>query len=193
LGSNCNEKIRILAEHGINLNNICIKRGFTALHLAVMKQLPASVIKLLLDLGSIPDILSNQKLTALHIASKIKNNVFTVRTLLQYKSDVNIRTYFGYTPLHYGVISDDISIVKELLENGADLSIHRSKISMDDSAITLSKNLGRWNILNLLLEKEKYNKMVKSVEKNKKKSYKKQQKAKYFFEDYSKLSLSANG
>lgn len=79
-------------------------------------------------------------------------NVEIVKILVNAKADINAVGANGYTPLMMAVVTGHIEIVKILLDAGADISIKNK--SVDQDALTIAKNLGNAEIIDLLKSSE---------------------------------------
>lgn len=100
--------------------------GQTALHI-VSKCGNFDLAELLLFKGANADIQDNQGKTALHLASE-GNVEEIVGLLIQFRAQVDCKDRLGETPLHLAIRKRkvDISILKALLESGADADMKDS-------------------------------------------------------------------
>ena len=135
--------------------------GKTALHCAIEGN-HDTVIRLLLDKGASLDEVDHQGKTALHYAIE-RNHETTVQLLLDKGASADVRDKcrcfrtldgtlklsideettiakpdFGFTPVHYAIIFDNNTIVKNLLDHG--VSIHTSYLYDSDFTIFLGSD-----------------------------------------------------
>jgi ankyrin repeat protein len=89
---------------------------------------PRNIFELLLATSKDIDMLDNQGLTALHLASTVSE--LHVKTLLDAGSDPTIASFEGLTPLHLAARSRQINIVGQLLE--ASTSAKSSMVNVKD-------------------------------------------------------------
>lgn len=98
--------------------------GFTPLGLAAFFG-SINVIKLLLEKGANPDLVSNNpmKVAPIHsaVAHRDHQRAFEMTAeLLKYNAKVNIAQEGGWTPLHQAAVHGQTDILEMLLKNGAD-------------------------------------------------------------------------
>ena len=144
------EKAALLIQRGINVNARSLK-GNTPLHTATgtsstlgyivdkfeqegiklsqkdknelelhLRAAQLEMVSLLLEKGADPNAANKGKLTPLHNAAHHGHSQ-VVRKLITYHANVNILDAQGWTPLAWGIASDDLKTVEVLLANGADL------------------------------------------------------------------------
>ena len=114
------EMIRLFLDTGADAN--CVDRiGRRPLHLASMRKNPQA-IRLLVNRGADleAEIGQIRGRTPLQIASGCFGNISSVRTLLELGANVNIEPPSSYIPLEAAVFGNELEIVKELLQHGAD-------------------------------------------------------------------------
>ena len=85
-----------------------------------MRAAQLEMVSLLLEKGADPNAANKGKLTPLHNAAHHGRSQ-VVRKLITYHANVNILDAQGWTPLAWGIASDDLKTVEVLLANGADL------------------------------------------------------------------------
>lgn len=118
-------------DSGINVSdrqniNVCNGEGYTALHIASLHG-QVDIVKLLLNNGAIPNIVTRKGLTPLHLACQT-GRLEIVKLLLQCKgSQVNAQDVKGNTALHYACGARDARIVEILVKNKADVNIRNCK------------------------------------------------------------------
>ena len=130
------EIVRLLLENGADAAEKYFDEGFTILHiyyLSLSQHISSgrdvapnpAIVKLLLDHGSGVSRASESKLfggsllfVALHFAPEPES----IRLLLDRGASATATIQVGYTPLHFGVLTDFPEIVSLLLEHGADAS-----------------------------------------------------------------------
>lgn len=129
------KKVQLLLDAGIN-PDLQIYNGYSILSRAVSNN-KNDIVKILLQAGADPNLKSDKGLTALDAA--FRNNEETVRLLIAAGANVNTQDSLeGRTPLIKAVNNDIISVVKILLDAGADPKI---KDKHGDTAIDYYKQL----------------------------------------------------
>ncbi|XP_008546906.1 putative ankyrin repeat protein RF_0381 [Microplitis demolitor] len=124
--ANSLEMVKLLVDHGADVNAHCKNRGdgYSALHYAAMNN-NSAMIEFLLSKGARVDIKSNNEKTILHFAIGTKDKDI-VKRLLDAGADVNIKSntnYFdGITPLLEAVRLNLKEIVSMLIEMGPDIN-----------------------------------------------------------------------
>lgn len=118
------QSIDLLLEYGANpYSKSNTKSRETALHTAIYKG-NLSIIEQLLQRMSNPNVTDIHGNTPLHITIRESNSKLEIMSkLLEYNTNLNIKNKRGSTPLHDAVIQNDETLVKFLLDNGADISI----------------------------------------------------------------------
>lgn len=110
----------------------------------------ASIVKLLLEQGSVPDERGKFETTALHRAA-YKNYPNIVGILVNSGADVNATDFGGATPLHMAARQGNADILNKLISAGADLNkkdnegytpLHRAVISGRLSAAEILASAG---------------------------------------------------
>ena len=89
--------------------------------------------------------------TPLMIAAR-KGDVDTVNLLLGFGADVNIRTQYGYTALHFAVSTGNPQLVKLLVDAGADVYAETDRGVRPIDRIEILVERHYYEILNLLYE-----------------------------------------
>ncbi|PCI73591.1 hypothetical protein COB28_04185 [Candidatus Dependentiae bacterium] len=132
--------------------------GNTALHIA--SSLNNSLFALLLlEHNADPNIRNSSFETPLHTATRY-NNPDTIKTLLGYgTTEIDAQNYKGYTSLHFAAQKGYISIVKILLENGAN---RRSKDKQGNIPLHYAFESGNLKTIALLLEGDKEQLSIKN-------------------------------
>nr|WP_253308677.1 ankyrin repeat domain-containing protein [Rickettsia endosymbiont of Ceutorhynchus assimilis] len=92
--------VKLLLDHGANVNVITPDYGWTALHLAARNGYDGIVEVLLKHNADIINIQTSFGSTALHLAAKNKH-IAVIQVLLKKEADINIADNDGYTPAHY--------------------------------------------------------------------------------------------
>lgn len=126
------ETMNQLLNNSPDLLNSFSPDGFTPLGLASFFG-HFSVIKLLLEKGTDPNIASNNtfKVAPIHSACAISH--FEIAELLiKYRANVNAKQMRGVTPLHSAAHHGQTKLVKLLIDNGADINA-----KMDDGRTPL--------------------------------------------------------
>jgi len=86
----------------------------------------------LLNNGEDINQLDDDGYSALHlvlVANSLSNELYyrVINFLLEKQIDVNIQDPHGETALHYVVVTDEYSVIEELLKNGADIYIKNNE------------------------------------------------------------------
>lgn len=85
---------------------------------------------------TLPFVLINEEQeTLLHQATRL-NNSRVIRLLLDFKADINAKDCHGNTSLHLAVVTQNLQVVRQLIEAGSALD-HTNKVT------TLSKHMLR--------------------------------------------------
>jgi ankyrin repeat protein len=108
------EKLKLIAEHGFDLNVKCPTYGSTALMYACQNG-RLECVNLLLEYGADVTIKNNREMTALHFATTAE----MVTSLVKKGADVNaVEKEAKQTPLHRALIMGrSNSVIKELIRN----------------------------------------------------------------------------
>ena len=140
--------LQYLLTMGTNVNSRN-SEGMTALAWAAVIGNGAAISTLIEHGGSIdlPDIVNG--FTPLHYAVR-NGRYITVRQLIKYGANVNLKTKTGSTPLILAVQFDNLPIVQFLIENGAD--VNRKDSTMSSPLIWGSK-IGDDAVVDFLLHK----------------------------------------
>jgi ankyrin repeat protein len=113
--------VKLLLEHGADVNGTESKYGSAPLHFAAQKGY-LDVVKLLLDYGADINQLNDQGTTPLHFAAE-GGNIDIVKLLLEEGAeDINDTNDHGNTPLNFAAINGHIDVVKLLVESGANVN-----------------------------------------------------------------------
>ena len=95
------------------------KNEQTPLHWAARKGNPA-VVGALLKGGAKPNVRDKNRFTPLHAAARSNESPAVIGVLLKAGADLKARGNFGGTPLHRAVSNRNLSLMRALLEAGAD-------------------------------------------------------------------------
>jgi ankyrin repeat protein len=128
------EIAKILIDHGANVNAKTNKRGYTALHFAVLrKEKNQKLVELLIESGADVNIASASDQahgwTPLHMSVAVGNIPWT-KLFLAKGADVNARDKSGATPLHEAARRGHKEIVVLLIEKDAEIN------AKDDTGMT---------------------------------------------------------
>jgi ankyrin repeat protein len=85
------------------------------------------IFKFLLENGADPNISLNYGITPLYFTIYCNLPEFCEHLLTNYKVNINVQVYKGYTPLHCAVYNNYTSIKELLIKNGADINITDKK------------------------------------------------------------------
>lgn len=130
--------IKILVDKGVNIDAQC-RKGLTPLHLSVQKN-DCLAAQLLLDLGANPDLTDE-------LDECLQKKYSTTEKIPPF-----YRTYgYGYTPLHYAANNKFSSVMKVLLNGGANPNI-RDRTNEGQSPLHISTFSGDLESVRLLLE-----------------------------------------
>ncbi|XP_074475414.1 ankyrin repeat domain-containing protein 61-like [Sebastes fasciatus] len=121
--------LRLLCEHGINVNAEVEGSHQTALHLSV-RYVALSAVQILTSYGADVNAVDSSGMTPLHMAAGILHKDI-MASLIKAGADMNMGVeHTGNTPLHLAAVAmamkttktleDDISCISELLEQGAE-------------------------------------------------------------------------
>ena len=112
--------IRLLLEHGADVNMLKVDNGETPLHLAAYRG-RVEVVRVLLEHGANLGAQDNQGRIPLQQAV-FQEAVEVIRVLLEHGSHhVGVKDNQGRTPLHYAVAHGKVEVVRVLLEHGANI------------------------------------------------------------------------
>lgn len=123
-------KILLGAGSNVNANN---KSNLTPLHLAVLNYEISdqnkifNVVKLLINSGAIVDVIAEDGYAVLHRVAEMDHfSVDFLKLLLNARSDIDIKSYNGDTPLHIAAKNGCYTIFKLLLDAQADISVRNN-------------------------------------------------------------------
>jgi ankyrin repeat protein len=136
---------------------ICVEDMYlnSSLHRVQSAEKGITVARLLLDYPDRRIDIDQKNIydkTALHLASEIANELI-VDLPLDHSSDTNCQGPAKYTPLHVAIYSRRISIVKKLLERGADTNV-RDNRWLDAATAAKTTKLASQDIIKLVIEHE---------------------------------------
>jgi ankyrin repeat protein len=144
----------LLIDKNLNINAVYIgsPSGFTPIFYAVLKK-NKKIVKLLLDKGADPNIKAFDGSTLLMISAV--NGSTSIAKLFINKIDVNAKNDASFTALNRAVTFNNISMVKLLLQNGADPNISSFGVPpLEETPLELSIRLEHEEIRNLLLSSQ---------------------------------------
>ena len=123
--------VRLLLEHGVDVNVRDKEDGWTSLHDAVFKG-RVDVTQVLLDHGANVKLETKADETALHILSRGKydceeHGVGIARLLLEHGVDVHVQDKFFNTALHWAAIGGRLEITRLLLDRGSNPNVENEK------------------------------------------------------------------
>ena len=101
--------------------------GFNVIHLAIVGNKITSFYYFIEKYTISINSKDNKDNTCLHLSAYFNSNKIFNYLLTNKKIDINAKNKEGYTPLHFAVISQNKSMVKKLLMNGADSSIKNNQ------------------------------------------------------------------
>jgi ankyrin repeat protein len=112
------EKVRLLVEHGADVN-VVSKKKRTALLLAAMSDQSAGTVRFLIGKGANLNALDDANTTVLNAATGYGNDTETIRLLIDAGQDVNAADTTGITPLMNAAGAENLAAVRLLLSKGA--------------------------------------------------------------------------
>lgn len=144
------ESIRLLVEHGADINSQCTLSGSTALHSLVSRDFRDSTdeIQLFIELGASLTVLNDHGDTPLYSAIN-RGTASAVRVLLTAGADMNVPDRDGYPPLLLACYKVEcwsqecVEKVRVLLDAGANVNVEMPKrwCSCDDRQITTAMRI----------------------------------------------------
>lgn len=135
---------KALLSAGANSSVLC-KNGFTPLATATGEG-NASMVKLLLDHNANPNLGSNGQFP-LHLACAYGHREI-VALLLQYGANIENRDQDGRSAIFYAVKSEFLSVVKDLIEHGAQLN---AVDKQGQNLLSISKGSGNKALFEMLV------------------------------------------
>lgn len=136
------EITEILLRHGADVNAKS-KSGATALHYAAR----------FCNLTSIAEIMSYMIMPDSEnpfLKNPPKSRVYITELLLRHGADVNARTRYGVTPLHWAALSGQADVAEVLIENGADVNARMNDLLL--TPLHYTAKYGSADIAELLLK-----------------------------------------
>lgn len=114
------EYLTVLKDAGVDMN-----RAFDdiplPLHTAICEG-HEDTVDVLLALGADPNVLGEERMTALHQAAKQDMPDFVREFVTRYGVPVDARAGDGYTPLHVAAVNGNMDALRALLDLGADVN-----------------------------------------------------------------------
>ncbi|KAM9424438.1 ankyrin repeat domain-containing protein 61-like [Pholidichthys leucotaenia] len=121
--------LRLLCEHGANVNAEIVEKSQTALHILVHYR-AVSAIQILASYGANVNAVNSSGMTPLHMAAGILHKDI-IACLIRHGADINMEMqHTGNTPLHLAAVAmvtkvtktpdSPVSSISELLQKGAD-------------------------------------------------------------------------
>ena len=132
------KKVQQLINNGIDINKKD-KFGYSAIHIAMVKNLP-DMVKILIDSGINLNLQNNEGITGLHCAA-IYNNFSLADLLLRHGADLSIEDKYGNQPLWTATFNDKgrnerREMIKLFLKYGADVN-HKNNVDKSPKDIVL--------------------------------------------------------
>ena len=141
------ESMRVLFESGMNID-LRDTFGRTPLHCASYKRRTLA-IELLLDMGADPNARDDEERTLIHDAAETGNERIMRRLLGDVRIDMLATTARGHTVLHNGAMRGHASIVRMLLDAGAEIEARDHEGS---TPLHLAVLRGKKAVVRLLVE-----------------------------------------
>lgn len=120
------EMCKFILKQEPDLHSINGINGTPLYHYLYQRHLDLEILQDLLDRGSDPNFLDEEKHNSLHIYalySRHEGTTAVIETLIKHGAYVNHKNFGGNTPLHYAALTNSEEVVKSLLENGADVTM----------------------------------------------------------------------
>lgn len=143
------EAVKLLLQHGANINDQRYKEGSSPLHAAAEKE-NMGIIKILLDVGANKEIRDKKGKTPLFVAvesGRLQNTVL----LLCKGASTNVVDFDGNSLLHAAVFSDSVQVVQQLLRCKGGAGLLNAKNNKGDTPLILSVDCETVDVLKLLL------------------------------------------
>jgi ankyrin repeat protein len=115
------DKVKILIEHGADVNIIEYVNGFTPIHIAAKFWGNGKAVKLLLQHGADSNIIHNGKPMLMSLFDDGKFEI--AKVLIENGAELNMHNKMGETPLYWALFSDGDyrELVRLLVSHGADM------------------------------------------------------------------------
>jgi serine/threonine-protein phosphatase 6 regulatory ankyrin repeat subunit B len=144
------EMVKLLVQAGANVDSLD-ELGRNAFMIACQNS-SIEVVKYLRSAGSWMHLQDTRGLTALHLAA-VSGSTSVVKVLLEWKIfDVDVRTSYGRTPLHYAAWAGSGPACRLLIDAGADLN---AQFSLDGIVWTVADVVaagGELDVMRLLID-----------------------------------------
>ncbi|KAF7252728.1 Ankyrin repeat and SOCS box protein 3, partial [Varanus komodoensis] len=140
--------IKLLLQHGANINGSHCWSEWNSLHQAVFQNYP-EILKLLLDQGAEKDSVDDFGITPLFVAAQY-GKLECLNILLSYGAEVNCQAKDWATPLFIAAQEGNDRCVELLLSKGADPNLYCNEEEWQ-LPIHAAAQMGRTNILRMLI------------------------------------------
>jgi ankyrin repeat protein len=119
------QKVKLLLEHGANVNVVTGRWGITPLHSTASNGNSAETTQLLIDYGADIEARDGYGATPLSTAAQNRDNGYApvAEVLLKNGADVNTIDRNGMTPLHHAVRRGHVDVVRILIKHRANMLI----------------------------------------------------------------------
>ncbi|KAL5342278.1 ankyrin repeat-containing domain protein [Aspergillus crustosus] len=142
------DMVRFLIKHGADVN----AEGpfdYSIIESFVLLNWPSSIGQILLSSGADPNKTDDSGYTPLFLLSE--DSVSALPLLLEYGANINHLNYIGFTPLIRAAHDGIPSVVKALLNHGADMSL---KTKYGQTAMEVAVEKGHEEIIQILRDHE---------------------------------------